>query len=112
MARNKLAGTTKGNGSSALYYQSNPEARAKKDAYNKDYNTKHVKKRTAVSKLRRQAIKKGIVKKYDGKDISHRADGSTFAEDQSKNRGNGTRTAGDRAARGRKKLFKANKNKK
>ena len=112
MARNKLAGTTKGNGKTALYYQNNPEARTKKDAYNKDYNSKNVKKRTVLSKLRRQAIKKGIVKRYDGKDISHRADGSTFAEDQSKNRGNGTRTAGDRAARGRKNLFKAKKNKK
>lgn len=111
MARNTLAGTTRGKGKTAVYYQNNPEARAKKDAYNKEYNSKNVKKRTVLSKLRNQAIKKGIVKRYDGNDISHMANGTTKAEPFSKNRGNGTRTPGDRAARGAKKLFKAKKNK-
>ena len=37
--RNKLAGTKTGSSKSAKYYQSNPEARAKKEAYDKEYHS-------------------------------------------------------------------------
>ena len=39
MARNGLAGTKTGKSKTAKYYQANPEARKKKDAYNKKYNS-------------------------------------------------------------------------
>jgi hypothetical protein len=38
MARNKLAGKSTGKSRSAKYYASNPEARAKKNAYNTKYH--------------------------------------------------------------------------
>jgi hypothetical protein len=37
--RNTLAGTTRGKSRSAKYFQSNPEAKAKKDAYNTTYHS-------------------------------------------------------------------------
>ena len=69
--------------------------------YKKEYekfhkNPKAKKKRATLNKIRR---KKKIYGK-GGKDVSHMADGSVIMEDPSKNRGNGTRTPGDRKARG------------
>jgi len=69
--------------------------------YKKEYkkfhkNPKAKKKRATLNKIRRD---KGIYGK-GGKDVSHMADGSIIMEDPSKNRGNGTRTTGDRKARG------------
>ena len=40
MARNTLAGTKTGKSDTAKYYQEHPEARAKKQAYDKKYNAK------------------------------------------------------------------------
>ena len=39
MARNKLAGKGKGKSRSAKYYAANPEARKKKQAYDKKYHS-------------------------------------------------------------------------
>tara|TARA_R100001463_G_scaffold86491_1_gene141364 strand:- start:369 stop:614 length:246 start_codon:yes stop_codon:yes gene_type:complete len=69
--------------------------------YKKEYkkfhkNPKAKKKRATLNKIRRD---KGIYGK-GGKDVSHMADGSIIMEDPSKNRGNGTRTIGDRNSRG------------
>jgi hypothetical protein len=88
-------------GRTQAYYDKNPDARAKKAAYQKRYNAKpsSVKKRSELVKERR---KRGIYGEGGG-DLSHQADGSIRREDKSKNRGNGTRTPGDRRARGKKK---------
>jgi len=77
-----------------------------KDEYNKFHkNNKAKKKRATLNKINRN---KGTYGNGDGKDVSHMADGSIIMEDPSKNRGNKTRTAGDRKARGG-KTFKAKK---
>ena len=39
MARNSLAGKSTGTSKSAKYFAANPEARKKKDAYNKEYHS-------------------------------------------------------------------------
>lgn len=84
---------------SAKYYASHPEARKKKNSYQKEYNKKpsEVKKRTLLNKENRR---RGTYGNGDNKDVSHMSNGSTRLEHQSKNRGNKTRTPGDRRARG------------
>ena len=83
MARNKLAGTTKGNSKSALYYQKNPEAKAKKDKYNKDFHSTPERRmyRSKLNKFNRSNGKVG-----DGKDASHTKSGGIVLENASKNR--------------------------
>lgn len=83
---------------SAKYYRDNPEARKKKAATDKKVNARpeQRKKRAELVKARRE---RGIYGK-GGDDLSHQKDGSLKRESPSKNRGNGTRTAGDRKARG------------
>lgn len=85
MARNKLAGTKKGKSKSAAYFQNNPEARKKKDAYNKKYHQspKRKKYRAALNKANRKA---GTYGNGDGKDVSHTKGGGTTSESQSSNR--------------------------
>jgi hypothetical protein len=73
-----------------------------------------IKKRTKLNKINRN---KGTYGNGDGKDVSHMADGSIILENASKNRGNKTRTPGDRKARGKKTFtaktgYKLNKRKK
>jgi hypothetical protein len=87
---------------SSEYYKKNKEARDKKNAYQKAYNKKSssVKKRVELNKENR---KRGTYGNGDGLDVSHMGNGRTKLEKASKNRANGTRTAGDRKARGKKK---------
>lgn len=87
---------------SAKYYRDNPEARKKKNAYQKKFN----KKRSQIEKrveLNRENRKRGTYGNGDKLDVSHMSNGKTRLEHQSKNRGNKTRTKGDRKARGNKK---------
>ena len=67
------------------YYKKNPEARKKRLEYQKRYNKqkKQIKKRSLLNKENR---KRGTYGNGDKKDVSHRKDGSTFLECQSKNR--------------------------
>ena len=83
MARNKLAGTTKGKSDSAKYYQNNPDAKKKKDEYNKKYGASLARKlyRAFLNALNKKKGKKG-----DNKDMSHLKGGGTVLENQSKNR--------------------------
>jgi len=83
MARNKLAGTKTGDSDSAKYYQNNPEAKKKKDAFNKNYHSSRFRKlyRAFLAKINAKKGKKG-----DGKDVSHTKSGGTVLESQSKNR--------------------------
>ena len=83
----------------AKYYRDNPDARKKKNEYQKEYNKKRssIKKRVELNKENRR---RGTYGNGDGLDVSHMSNGKTKLEPQSKNRGNKTRTKGDRKARG------------
>jgi hypothetical protein len=75
-------------------------ARNYKKEYKKFHNNPKAKnKRAKLNKINR---KKGTYGNGDGKDVSHMSDGSVVLESPSKNRGNKTRTPGDRKARGTK----------
>ena len=67
------------------YYKSNPDARRRRLTQQKRYNktAKGLKIRTAANKLNR---KLGTYGNGDGKDVSHKKDGSTTLEIASKNR--------------------------
>lgn len=82
--RNGLAGTKRGTSKSAKYFRENPEAKAKKDAYNTEYHktSERKKYRASLNKANRD---KGTYGNGDGKDMSHGKDGLK-KEDQSKNR--------------------------
>jgi hypothetical protein len=85
MARNGLAGSKKGNSKSAKYFQENPEARAKKNAYNKAYHSTEERKnyRESLNKANRQD---GTYGNGDGKDKSHTKSGKLVSEKASSNR--------------------------
>jgi hypothetical protein len=85
MARNKLAGTKKGKSESAKYFQDNPEAKAKKDAYNKKYHASERRKKYRAL-LNKSNRKKGTYGNNDGLDESHTSSGKTVKESQSRNR--------------------------
>lgn len=70
---------------STKYYRDNPEARAKKDAYNKQFNKKpeQLAKRRELSKVRRE---RGVMGK-GGNDMSHTKDGRIVSESPAANRG-------------------------
>ena len=88
----------------AKYYKANPIAKAKKDAYQKEYNKKpeQVKKRVELNKANRKSHKNGTSKVGDGKDQSHTKNGLVL-KPQSVNRGSTKDSIGDRRARGKKK---------
>ena len=85
---------------SAKYYQNNPKAKAKKDAYNKEFNKKpsQRKKRSELVQKNRDADKRGVDRK--GKDYDH-AVGKYVSIKTNRGRNNGT--AGDKRSRGKKK---------
>lgn len=91
--------------SSAQYYKLNPETAKKKREYQREYNKKEeqVKKRVELTKINREAQKRGNGKVGDGKDVSHQPGGGTKMEDASKNRGSNSNRPGDRRARPKKK---------
>jgi hypothetical protein len=70
---------------STKYYNSNPEAKKKKQAYQKKYNKqpKEVKRRVELAKINR---KNGTYGNNDNLDVSHTKKGGTVLEHQSKNR--------------------------
>lgn len=81
--RNSLAGKSTGKSSSAKYFASHPEARAKKNAYNKEYHATPERKnyREELNKVNR--ANKGY---GDGKDLSHTKSGKLVKETRSSNR--------------------------
>lgn len=91
----------------AKYYRENPEARKKRLAYQKKYNSKksQIKRRVELNKENRS---RGTYGNGDKKDVSHKG-GRTVLESQSKNRGSKTNTSGDRRARGNKGKGRKNK---
>lgn len=87
-------------GKSKEYYDKNPEAKAKKDAYNKEFNKKPAqrKKRSELVKANRE---KGTYGNGDGKDVSHTSKGLVLKK-ASVNRGSKKDSPGDKRARGKK----------
>ena len=85
MARNTLAGKSKGKSKSAKYYAANPEARKKKQAYDKKFHSTKERKsyRSKLNSANRKAKTYG---NKDGKDMSHTKKGTLVKEKQSKNR--------------------------
>lgn len=83
--RNSLAGKSTGKSASAKYFASHPEARAKKNAYNKSYHSTTERKnyREELNKINRRDNNSGY---GDGKDLSHTRSGKLVQENHSKNR--------------------------
>ena len=83
--RNKLAGKYKGKSKSSKYFAENPEAREKKNAYNKEYHSSKERNeyRAELNMANRKAKTYG---NGDGKDISHTESGKLVKEKQSTNR--------------------------
>lgn len=59
-------------GKTKAYYDKNPKAKAKKAAYDTEYNKKTVSDRVARNAARRAMEKAGKVSKGDGKDVDHK----------------------------------------
>lgn len=85
MARNSLAGKSTGKSKSAKYFASNPDARKKKNAYNKKYHSSEERKnyREELNKANRDS---GTYGNKDKKDKSHKKNGKLVSEKQSSNR--------------------------
>jgi len=67
------------------YYKKNPEARAKRLKQQAKYNRQSLQIKKRVE-LNRENHKRGTYGNGDGKDVSHKKDGSTILEKASKNR--------------------------
>lgn len=85
MARNKLAGKSTGKSKSAKYFAENPEARERKNTYNKKYHSSEERKNYRV-KLNKANRDSGTYGNGDGKDKSHTKTGKLVSEKQSTNR--------------------------
>jgi hypothetical protein len=83
--RNSLAGKSTGKSKSAKYFAANPEARAKKNAYNKEYHStpERNKYRAKLNMTNREA---GTYGNGDGKDLSHTKNGKLIKETKATNR--------------------------
>lgn len=83
--KNGLAGKSSGKSKSARYFAENPEARKKKNAYNKEYHStpERIKYRQQLNKANRQD---GTYGNGDGKDKSHTKSGKLVNEKASTNR--------------------------
>jgi hypothetical protein len=83
--KNSLAGKSTGKSDSAKYFAKNPEARAKKNAYNKEYHATPERK-AYRAELNKENRKDGTYGNKDGKDQSHTKSGKLVAEKASSNR--------------------------
>jgi len=80
--RNSLAGKSTGTSKSAKYFAAHPEARAKKNAYNKEYHA------TTARKSYRAKLNKANADSPNakGQDKSHTRSGRVVNESSTKNR--------------------------
>jgi len=85
MAKNKNAGKSTGTSKSAKYFASNPEARAKKNAYNKEYHSSKERKEYRAE-LNKKNRNDGTYGNGDNKDVSHTRSGKLTSEKRSTNR--------------------------
>jgi hypothetical protein len=81
--RNSLAGTSTGKSESAKYFAANPEARKKKNEYNKKYHATDERKNYR-EELNRENRKRNTY--GDDKDLSHTKAGTLVSESRSANR--------------------------
>jgi hypothetical protein len=81
--RNKLAGKYTGTSESSRYFANNPEARRKKNAYNKRY---HASKERKDYRAELNAANRRMGSEGDGKDVSHTRSGRMVLERASSNR--------------------------
>ena len=79
--RNKKAGKSTGTSKSAKYFAANPDARKKKNAYNKEYHST-TERKSYRAKLNKETRKK----RTPGKDVSHTKSGKVVREKTSINR--------------------------
>jgi hypothetical protein len=70
---------------SSEYYKKNPEARKKKNSYNKKYHATP-ERRKYRSELNKENRRRGTYGNGDGKDVSHKKGGGTTVERASTNR--------------------------
>ena len=93
MARNSLAGKSKGKSRTAKFYAKNPKSKSKKKSYDTKYHstTERKKYRASLNKANKNNPRS---KKGDGKDMSHTQSGSLILEIQRLNR---ARNRGKRA---------------
>lgn len=84
-----------------LYYRTHPRARAKKNAYEKEYDAteRQRERRAELMKINREHDKKHGKASRAGKDASHTKNGIVYKK-SSVNRGSKSDSAGDRRARG------------
>jgi|TARA_R110000822_G_scaffold18852_9_gene61903 hypothetical protein len=83
--RNKIAGTKTGASRSAKYYQENPEARAKKESYDREYHSTEERKKYRAN-LNKKNREKGTYGNGDKKDVAHKSKTKTRMQSQSSNR--------------------------
>lgn len=85
---------------STRYYRSHPKAKAKKNAYNSEFNKKpsQRKKRAELAKANRKHDKKFGKSSRIGKDLSHTKNGLVY-KPSSINRGSKNDMPGDRRSR-------------
>lgn len=81
--RNSRAGKSTGTSASAKYFASHPEARAKKNEYNKKYHATEERKNYREELNRANRRSKGY---GDDKDMSHTKSGKLVQENRSTNR--------------------------
>lgn len=90
LVKKDLEGNLMALSKSAKYYQDNPEARAKKNRYNKIFNRRQEQKDKRVE-CNRFNRRNGTYGNGDKMDCSHQKDGSLRKENQSTNRARGGR---------------------
>ena len=85
---------------SALYYRTHPDARERKNEYQKKYNRlkEQIAKRVELNRLNREHDKKYGKASREGKDCSHTKNGICW-KPSSVNRGSKSDMPGDRRAR-------------
>ena len=83
--RNKIAGTKTGKSRSAKYYQTHPDARAKKGEYDTEYHSTEERKKYR-SNLNKKNREKGTYGNGDEKDVAHKSKTKTRMQAQSSNR--------------------------
>lgn len=90
-----------GQSKTSKYYAENPEARKKRQEYQKKYDKSPAQKKRRAE-LNKENRKRGTYGNGDGKDVSHTKRGYVL-KPASINRGSKTDQPGDRRARGTKK---------
>ena len=71
---------------STAYYRANPDAKAKKDAYNTEYHATPARKKYRADLDKERTARKRAGQNLTGKDVSHTQGGGTTLEDSSPNR--------------------------